>query len=147
MNVFEHLITKIRTITPESLVEVSVDKELLEFVQELNKEQLENSTNVKGESLGEYHQNTVNIYNQFRQTQVSIGEDVKLYDTGALYDSITAELEQGEIRIRAEYDDMILAELEQTYGEFIGLNKDNVEYVSKKLRPKVVTQLKNKLIN
>lgn len=147
MNVFEALITKFRTLQVDEITQSAVDKETLEFIEELNREQLQNSQNIKGDSLGEYHSSTVNVYNNQRSTKVSLGEDVKLYDTGQLYKSIKAEQEKDSIKVSAEYNESILGYLEEKYGEFIGLTKENKEYVSTKLLPKVAIQLKKKLLS
>lgn len=144
--IFHRLARNLSSIVPEQLVEPSVDKETLEFIEELNREQLENSVNIKGESLGEYHPNTVNIYNQSRNTKVGLGESVKLYDTGELYDSIQAEVDKDSIKVKANYSENILAKLEETYGEFIGLTEENITYVSKKLLPNLQSTLRKKLL-
>lgn len=146
MNVFQQLISRINRLNVDSIVKPSIDKETLDFVEELNKEQLQNSINVEGDSLGEYHQNTVNFYNNFRTTKVSLGEDVKLYDTGKLYESITAELTKEGIKVHAKYDQTVLDKLEDVYDKFIGLTDENKEYVANMMKPKVIDELKKKLL-
>lgn len=147
MNIFEQLITNIRRIQVESVVRYSIDDEDLKFIEELNREQLKNSTNVAGDSLGEYHANTEKFYNEYRTTKVSAGDSVTLYDTGELYDSITAELTKGGVELTADYNEAILDALEDVYGKFIGLSKENREYVASKIVPKVVSNIKKQLLS
>ena len=124
-----------------------MDDDDLKFIEELNKEQLENSKNTEGKSLGVYHSATANTYNEYRSTKISAGGDVKLYDTGALYESIKAEFLKDKIEINSDYDDQILGYLTSVYGDFIGLTKENLEYVANRIKPKIARTFRNRLLS
>ena len=144
--IFDKLIDKFKNLDVTDVIGTSISKYDLEFIAELNREQLERGTNVAGDSLGEYSKGT-EAYNNQRTTKVSGGSDIKLFDTGALYDSITAELNKDTIDIKSDYNDSILGELESIFKPFIGLNKENVAYVSNRIKPAIITKIKEKILN
>jgi hypothetical protein len=144
--IFDKLISNFLTLQPNILIEPIIGEDDLEWVVEANKKQLQESKNIEGESLGEYSDNTATRYNDLRQTKVSIGESVKLKDTGSLYDSIRAEIDGNQIRVEADYDDAIMGKLEETYGEFIGLTEENEEKLRERLTPDLRFEIKNKLL-
>jgi len=145
--IFHKLRDKFNALTTEYIVDQVIDDEDLKFIEELNREQLEKSTNVDGESLGVYHATTENKYNQYRSTKVSAGDDIKMYDTGRLYDSIKAEFTKDKIEITSDYNDAILGYLESVYGDLIGLSKENREYVMDRIKPKVVNKFREKVLS
>lgn len=146
--IFHKLIARLQLISMElpQIVESSIDQADLDYIAQLNVKQLQNSQNIEGQPLGIYADNTVNRYNDFRETKVSIGEDVKLKDTGELYDSIYAEVDKDVIILKADYNDDVLGKLEGVYGEFIGLTEENKELVSTKILPDFRFELTKRLL-
>jgi len=144
--IFHKLIEKFKDLDITSVVEESISDADLEVVADLNRDQLRAGTNVEGDTLGTYAKAT-EAYNNQRSTKISGGDTVTLFDTGELYKSITAKLSSDSIDIKSSYKDSILGYLESVYDPFIGLNKDNINYVSNRIKPKIILSIKEKILN
>lgn len=89
--VIDDLISNLKRIKPETILQRSVPSSSLEIAADINRSQLQDGQLSNGQELGNYTKATES-YNNVRQTKVSSSERIKFYDSGKFHKSIKAKI-------------------------------------------------------
>ena len=90
--VIDDLISNLKRIKPETILQRSVTSEALEAAEDINRYQLEQGELQKGTIMNNYAKKTEEIFNPIRETKISRFEEVKFKDSGQFYKSIKAKV-------------------------------------------------------
>lgn len=151
--VIDELISNLKRIKPETILQRSVPSSALEIAEQINRAQLEAGELSNGQEMNNYAKATES-YNTTRQTKVSSSERIKFYDSGKFHKSIKAKItKDGELNFTSKSNKLekIRAYLtEKGYsGDVLGLTDENLEnwfetfvqpYFVKGLQDRLLTQ-------
>lgn len=128
--VIDLLISNLKRIKPETILQRSVTSDALEVAQAINKQQLLDGELNNGEQLGNYSKATEG-FNSYRSTKVTSSDRIKFYDTGQFHKSIKAKITK-DGGLQMDSRSVKLAKI-RTYledkkytGDVLGLQEDEL---------------------
>lgn len=149
--VIDDLISNLKRIKPETILQRSVPSSSLEIAADINRAQLQEGQLSNGQELGNYTKATES-YNNVRQTKVSSSERVKFYDTGKFHKSIKGKItKDGLLNLtsgsnKVEKIREYLAERGYS-GDVLGLTDDNLEnWIETFVQPYFVKGIQDRLL-
>lgn len=149
--VIDDLISNLKRIKPETILQRSVPSSSLEIAADINRAQLQEGQLSNGQELGNYTKATES-YNNIRQTKVSSSERVKFYDTGKFHKSIKGKItKDGLLNLtsgsnKVEKIREYLAERGYS-GDVLGLTDDNLEnWIETFVQPYFVKGIQDRLL-
>jgi hypothetical protein len=149
--VIDDLISNLKRIKPETILQRSVPSSSLEIAADINRAQLQDGQLSNGQELGNYTKATES-YNNVRQTKVSSSERVKFYDSGKFHKSIKGKItKDGLLNLtsgsnKVEKIREYLAERGYS-GDVLGLTDENLEnWIETFVQPYFVKGIQDRLL-
>jgi hypothetical protein len=149
--VIDDLISNLKRIKPETILQRSVPSSSLEIAADINRAQLQDGQLSNGQELGNYTKATES-YNNVRQTKVSSSERVKFYDSGKFHKSIKGKItKEGLLNLtsgsnKVEKIREYLAERGYS-GDVLGLTDENLEnWIETFVQPYFVKGIQDRLL-
>lgn len=136
------LIEKLQRLQSIDILDKVIDREILNAIAQLNKEQLQEGERADGSSLPDYSAVSVEVYGKPRGAMT-------LKDTGDFYESFAPIVLDRVIKIVSQpyKEDAITGEitnLEEVYNP-LGLQDENLEKIRNKVKTKIIEYIKELL--
>ncbi len=138
------LIQRLQQLKSIDVLDVVIDRAILDSMEQYNKDQLQQGERSDGSSLPDYSETSVNVYGK-------PPGPIKLFETGDFYDSITTIALDNVIRFVSQpfkQDPLTgnITNLEEKYRpEIIGLTDENLEKIRAKVKIKIIKYVKKLL--